>query len=730
MPPRNRAADWRTAEASPDGELDLRSLGRALWNKSLLILALTLGAVGIAFLITSTIAPRYKAETRVLVEQRENVFLRPDADTSVERNAVDPEAVTSQVQLIQSRDLALDVIRQLKLGERSEFDPAIGGGSPLRALLSLIGIGRDPMSLTPEERVLRSYYERLTVFAVDRSRVISIEFESEDPDLAARAANAIAEGYLRRQQEAKLTQNRSASQYLAREIDSLRGKVAEAEQKVEEFRGGTNLLVGPNGTTLASQQLGDFNAQVASVRAQKADAEGKAKVIRTALQSGKPIEFNDIVNSELIRRLSEQRVALHAQLAEQSSTLLELHPRIKELRAQLSDLERQMREEAERIARSLENESRMAASRLESMVANLDQLKRQTAVTNTQDVQLRALDREAKSQRDLLESYLGRYREATARDSLEAASADARVISRAIMSSTPSWPKKLPTMLVAGLIVMVLTVGFILTAELLDTGSYSRPPVAAREPRAPREPRSSPGIGASLRGWFRKKPQPAESAPVVEPTFRPRPAVVATVAPVALPPGSIEALAQELRVSGEEGRRITVMGTAAGIGSTAAAITLARALAQQAKVVMVDLALGAPQLTAIAADPVAPGITELVHGTASFGQVITRDRTSPVHLVLAGRAGLDSATVLASHRLGTTLEALARAYDHVVIAAGPVADSSVARFAALAPRAVLIAPDLEGPGTVAAREKILTSGFVAVTVLVAGPDTGMLAQAA
>jgi len=136
------------------------------------------------------------------------------------------------------------------------------------------------------------------------------------------------------------------------------------------------------------------------------------------LRNGKSVESTDFVNSELIRRLGEQRVTLRAQLAEQSSTLLDAHPRIKELKAQIADLDRAIGDEAEKLVRSLENDARIAAARLESLSNNLDQLKRLAASTNGQDVQLRALEREAKSQRDLLESYLAKYRETTARGSL------------------------------------------------------------------------------------------------------------------------------------------------------------------------------------------------------------------------------------------------------------------------------------------------------------------------
>src|SRR6516165_10047289 len=110
--------------------------------------------------------------------------------------------------------------------------------------------------------------------------------------------------------------------------------------------------------------------------------------------AGGRVEFSDIVNSELMRRLSEQRVTLQAQFAEQSSMLLDQHPRIKELRAQIADLDRQLRLEADRLARSLENDSKLADARVASLVTSLEQLKRSAASTNEQDVELRALDRD------------------------------------------------------------------------------------------------------------------------------------------------------------------------------------------------------------------------------------------------------------------------------------------------------------------------------------------------
>ena len=492
--PPSPSAD-KPAAASESGDLELRALGQALLRHKNWIIVPTLVAAALSIAAVNLVTPRYKSEARILIDGRENIFLRPNGERNEERTALDAEAVTSQVQLLLSRDLAREVIKKNKLAERPEFDPVLQGFARLKSLLALFGIGRDPFSLTPEERVLDAYFDRFTAYAVDKSRVVVIEFQSIDPDLAARVANSIAESYLVLQQDARQEQAKSASQWLSGEIDNLRKKVAEAESRVEDFRSKSSLFVGTNNTTLSNQQMGELNTQLNNARALKSDAESKARLIREMLQSGKPIESSEIFNSELIRRLAEQRVTLRAQLAEQSSTLLDGHPRIKELKAQLADLDRQLREEASKISRSLDNDARIASGRVEGLSASLEQLKKQATSTNGQDVELRALEREAKAQRDLLESYLAKYREANTRENIDAAPADGRIISRAIVSNTPAYPKKLPIVLIATLATLMLSAGAIVTGELLRMTAPRAPaafaaspePVPARRRRSARQ---------------------------------------------------------------------------------------------------------------------------------------------------------------------------------------------------------------------------------------------------
>jgi len=663
---------------SESGDLDLHALGQTLMHKRSLIIVPTVLALVASLAAVNMITPRFKSEARILIDGRENVFLRPSGERNDERNPLDAEAVTSQVQLVQSRDLAREIIKKNKLAERPEFDPVLRGFSPIKSLLALVGIGRDPFSLTPEERVLEAYYERFTAYAVDKSRVIVVDFQSIDPELAVRVANSIAEGYLVLQQDARQQQAKSASQWLSGEIEDLRKKVAKAESQVEDFRSKSSLFVGTNNTTLSNQQMGELNTQLNNARALKSDAESKARLIREMLQSGKPIEASEVLNSELTRRLSEQRVTLRAQLAEQSSTLLDNHPRIKELKAQLADLDRQLREEASKVSRSLDNDSRIASGRVEGLSTSLEQLKKQATSTNGQDVQLRALEREAKAQRDLLESYLAKYREATTRENIDAAPADGRIISRATVSNAPAYPKKLPIVLIATLATLMLSAGAIATGELLRmtapraVAAFASPPAPVRAP------------------WVEPAAAAAEPEPESEPEPEPAPAFRETRSDIHAEFTEIEQLAHDLRGAGQAARKVTILGTASSESITLTALTLARLMAGHARVVVVDLAAASPAISAVSVDPSAPGLAELMLGEASFSQVITKDRVSRAHLVSAGRAGSDRA-LLQSPRLMLAIDALLRVYDHVLLDAGTASDLPAELLTAQA-RAVVV-PD-------------------------------------
>jgi uncharacterized protein involved in exopolysaccharide biosynthesis len=592
-------------------------------------------ALGVMAAVTfvTLATPRYTAEAKLILEARDGFYTRPDKER-VTDPLIDDQAVASQVQVIMSRDLAREAIKRLGLVGNPEFDPMIGEVGPVRRLMMVLGVGKSALDRRPEDRVLERYYDSLSVYAVGKSRIVSVEFRSSDPELSARAANTVSELFLDQQEAAKKDTARSASSWLGATIEGLRTRVAEAEAKVETYRSRMGLSLGGTNSTVPAQHLSDLNTQLASARTAQADSQAKAALIRDLIRSNRLFEIPDVANNELIRRLIEQRVGLRTQLALEARTLMPAHPRIKELNAQLSDLEGQIRGAAERTVRTLENDARIAGSRLESLQAAVDAQKQVVAGANESEVQLRALEREARAQREQLESYLLRYREAVARDAENAAPADARIVSRASAPQTPSFPKKVPTVILTLLAMLMVSVAGVVARELLTL---------------------PPGV---LPGREEAEPAP-EPAPVAnDPT--PPPAAAADT-PLQPAPASdyLSALVARLARSQpeERGRRVLVVGLESPWRARRLAADLARALASGHQAILVRLD-----------DPGAakgPGFADLVSGDATFFDVIVREPQSRLHIVEAGAV---DGLALADEEdgLDIALTAFDQTYDWVV----------------------------------------------------------------
>jgi Mrp family chromosome partitioning ATPase len=178
----------------------------------------------------------------------------------------------------------------------------------------------------------------------------------------------------------------------------------------------------------------------------------------------------------------------------------------------------------------------------------------------------------------------------------------------------------------------------------------------------------------------------------------------------------IEQLADRLRAAGAAAKKVTVLGTAAGEAITLSTLTLARHLARDARVVVVDLAASSPTMAAISVDASAPGLAELMQGQASFAQVITRDKLSRLHLVMAGRPGFDR-SLLQSPRVALAIDALLGAYDYVLLDAGSAEDLPAELLTTNA-RAVVV-PDvsMESDARTLMCEQLKAVGFSEVTML-------------
>jgi len=699
-------------QTTSDVDVDLRELFASLARKWPRILVVSLIVAGIAFALAFMSTPLFMGETRILIETRESPFTRPDSAPDADRPILDEEGVTSQVEVIGSTDILKQVARKLELHKLKEFDPA-ADMSLFTRLMVIAGLVSDPNDIPPDERVLKAMREKLEVYRVENSRVIVIEFSSEDPKLAAEIPNAIADAYIAVSRDAKLASNADATDWLEPEIADLRTRVKEAELRVANFRAEHDLLIGDNSTVLATQQLAELSTELSRVRANRAAAEANAAGVRAAIDNGASLDaLPDVLSSALIQRLRERQVELRAQIAELSTTLLDGHPRIRALNSQLADLDSQIRSEAQKVLQGLENEARTAQLREKQLIADLNTLKAESARAGDRTVELRALEREAASQRELLESYLTRYREAASRRDRNYLPVDARVFSRAIAPAEPYFPKILPIVgaaFVASLLVMAILT---LLQELFSgramrpAGPMVEPIVEVEMPQArPAEPRTlEPVADPVVAGSLAARPGPvAERTTTIGETVAvepvPAPAAVTAAEPTrrassmldieparpvrktvsSLGEIGVDRAAEKL-IAGGAARAIFV--SPEGDEAAATSVLVAREVADAGlRVLLLDLTASGAASKPMLDGAVKRGITDLLASEAQFSDVIHADAYSDCHVIPLGTAN-PARAMRAADRLPMIMNSLTTAYDVVVVECGPTDAEGIRRLVA------------------------------------------------
>ncbi|WP_192359477.1 GumC family protein [Mesorhizobium mediterraneum] len=656
--------------AAADVDVDLRQLFASLVRNWLRILVVALVITGLAFALTWLATPHYRAETRLLIETRESVYTRPDGTNDNDKPILDEEGVTSQVEVISSTDILKQVAQKLNLSGLPEFDET-ADMPVLSRLLVIAGLKSDPNEIPPEERVLTKMREKLNVYRVEKSRVIVIEFSSEDPRLAAEIPNAIADAYISVQGNANIESNSAATDWLAPEIADLSKRVKDAEAKVASYRAQSDLLMGGNNSVLATQQLSELSSELSRVRANRASAEATADSVRRALQNGGSLDaVPEVLSSELIQRLRERQVELKTNIADLSTSLLDNHPRIRALRSQLADLDRQIRNEAEKIMKGLMTQAQTAQARENQLVADVNTLKAASARAGDQQVELDALQREATAQRQLLESYLTRYREASSRKDSNYLPVDARVFSRAVAPSERYFPKILP-ITGAAFVGSLLVMAIVTLLQELFSGRAMRPAAGARFERI--EQVAMP---------VAHEPSNHEPADIEDVEDRAaeaqaEPEADAAAARPTLGEVEIDKAVEKLITSGAA-RAIFV--SPEGDEAAASAVLVAREVSDAGlRVLLLDLTASGAASRPMLDSGLFPGITNLLASEAQFSDVIHPDLYSDCHVIPVGTADPVRA-MRAADRLPIIMQSLTTAYDLVVVECGPADAQGISRL--------------------------------------------------
>lgn len=710
--------------APEDQRIDMGALLGALLSRWLRIAIVTVVLLAATFAVLLFVPKMYESAAGLLVEQRTSALTRPAGEQPTQPSIPVEAMMSSQIELIKSRDTLLSVIESEDLRSVPELTGA--SASPISLIMQLIGRRPEPRSL--DEIVVQNLNDRLTVVRERDSAVISIIVRTTDPELSARIANAIANAHVSRRAGLSLSDTAEASQWLLQEIERLRVKVLEAETAVADYRVDNDLFSGANNTSLLDQQLTNIATQITAAQERKNAARSRASLIRGLLDAGQSIDgVTDVRASIVVQQLSQSRATLQGELAQRSSTLLPNHPTIKALRAQIREIEEQIAQEGRRVADALEAEARVEENVENSLRDDLARVKLSASNATRDNVALEGLQREAKAQRDLLESYLLRYSDAISRTASSSALPDVRVVTVAAPSVEPASPKTMLILTAVGFVALALQTGGILFGELMSGRALNERQVRQQtepyeyeegEPIEVAEPVEEAGaemvVDGEAAGLADTEKQAADRITAEPSEPLPEPTGASAAKAEELPPPSepaaepadgfeepeLDGLAADLAA----GKVRVVMLAALSRFHDCLAVSdylVAECLRNDLGVVCVDAGSGRIGSEA--------GLTDLSADQASFGDV--------VHRVGAGLAEVPWGSFMALERRSmkpaTLLTALTDVYDVVIVATGRIGmASALPIFAGVDCRLVLVGDSLGDRAQLdAAREDAAALGY-------------------
>ena len=667
-------------------DIDLGSLFAAV-KKHIIKITITALLVGlIAFLIVTLIDKQYRSEARVLIDNREPVFSEQQLNGSQPSHRLDERGITSQVEILKSNDLVTSIARELNLASYDKTETP-KEASVINKVLIGLGLISNPYAIPVEERVIKKFYENLDVHQVGASRVIAVEFTSKNPELAEIVPNAMVDAFLRVQSGEKFKDNSQASAWLEPEIERLRDGVQIAEARIAEYRAEKGLFTIGNTDTIEGQQLSGISVELTRVRSEKIDAEARATTVRRVLEKGDNIDsIANVLSSTTFQRLRENEANIRGNIADLSTTLLDGHPRMQALLSQLVDIQRQLRSEARKVLASLENEASVARLRELDLLGNFNSLKANSAQAGGEGVQLRALEREAASQRELLETYLARFHQTAARSQVNAMPPDARVISRAVMPTEAFFPKKLPIIITAMVGTFIFSSILVMFAELFS-GRALRP--ISQDRYAPAHDYNLSGLNptdqnqagphhksqtqaASIvqnRGQVDRRSIASGMASQHRQTKRENAEKKSMTSR-----HSIFDLAQEFKMAST---RLVMCVSPEGAQSIIGSVLLARNMSdKKCRSILVDLTIdGLPSNITLGTDHFS-GLINLLCGETTIAETIHADAMSDLHIMARGNGNLHEA-MQSAERIPLVINALLDCYDTVIVECGQTDASNV-----------------------------------------------------
>jgi succinoglycan biosynthesis transport protein ExoP len=433
----------------------------------LAMLPLTIGLAAV-YLLTKT--PLYEGTARIIVDtgNKVQVFQQP--------TILDPgnaAMMDSEIEVLKSDNFALSIIKNLRLTADREF---VSSNSPSGGLLSRIFGPAPPKSETEiTQGVVREFQKRLTVTRIGMTYVIEIGFTSIDPNRAAEIANAVAEGFIVDQLDARYQTIHTATAWMEDRLNELRTQVSAADRAVIDYKAANNIVDTKSGAPINDQDLTSLNADLIKARADAVEAKARQDRLAQILASANldPADakigaVTDSLNNDVIKKLRTQYLDLAQREAVYSSRYGHDHLAVVNIRTQMAEISRSIVDELKQIAEAYRSDYDIAKARQSSLEKNLAATVTGLQTTSKAAIELRQLESAAQTYHALYDSLQQRYTEAIQQQSLPITENTARIITRATPPQASYSPKVLRTLAVAAIGGLALGFGFALVREIAD----------------------------------------------------------------------------------------------------------------------------------------------------------------------------------------------------------------------------------------------------------------------
>jgi capsular exopolysaccharide synthesis family protein len=649
----------------PSQESVLRDYLRIFFKHRVVVLATLATIFGAATIATLRSTRIYDAVGSIAINKTDPMAMN-FGNSPNSQGYYDTSDIDTEVRVLQSDLLALDVIKQLNLDQRTDFGgKGVNHDSSLEETTDII---QPDSSQTPP--ALNVFKSNLLVSLVPGTRIIEIHYRSPDKDLAAKIVNTLMTSYVEQNFKTKFESTMQVSDWLSKQLVDLQIKVETSEEKLVKFQKEHNILGIDEKQNIVTSKLDQLNKDLTIAESDRMQKESIYKLVQssdpataaaTALQAMGDTNGND--SSVLLGRLRNQQADLKIQVAQLSTQFGPSYPKVVQLDSQIKEVDDQIHAELNKVIEQVRNSYQAALARQNLLQSALDQQKEEANKLNESGIEYSLLKRDVDTNRSLYEGLLEKLKEAGISAGLR--SNNFRIVDLARPPSAPAEPNVPRNLGFALALGITTSIGLAFLLDALDS--------TVRTPEQAQMISGLASLGMIPLGSI------ADTLPgtkaIASSNSREYVELVTQGRPQSQMAESYRALRTSLLLSslGAPPKVILVTSALPQEGKTTTSMNTAIVLAQKgSKVLIIDADLRRPSIHKALGMGPRTGLSNVLTGSATLSQAVIQSSLLPSLWVLpAGTPPPNPAELLASSYMREVLQELREQYDHIVIDTPP-----------------------------------------------------------